>query len=324
MNKALRATGFAGLLSLSIMSSAAAQVVGLGTTQAGGNFQMGTAIAKVVSEKAGLQMRTQPMSGATQYVPIVSAGQLAFGISSASELSYIMQGKILNEGNPSPNVMMAARIAPFILGNVVVNNGPIKSFADFKGQPVPVGLGANPIGVVTFEGMLMTEGVKLSETKGVPFPSFPRVYEAFKQGQIATSFGVLGAGVVKEFNEVYKDQGGARFLSLKNTPEALATLHKYMPGSYLVPIRPEPRYTGIVEDPTYLLAYDYTLFVGKDVPADTVKKVLGAIYSSEADLLAQGALFEGFSPSKMGAEVGIPYHPAAIAFYKEKGVWPGK
>jgi TRAP transporter TAXI family solute receptor len=316
------AAGLAGVLGVFVALPAASQVVGIGTTQAGGNFQMGTAIAKVVSEKSGLQMRTQPMSGATQYVPIVSAGQLAFGISSASELSYIMQGKILNEGNPSPNVMMAARIAPFILGNVVVNNGPIKKFADMKGQPVPVGLGANPIGVVTFEGMLATEGVKLSETKGVPFPSFPRVYEAFKQGQIVTSFGVLGAGVVKEFNEVYKNEGGARFLSLKNSPESLEILHRYMPGSYLVPIRPDPRYTGIVEDPTYLLAYDYTLFVGKNVPAETVKKVLQAIYDSESDLLAQGALFEGFSKSKMSQEVGIPYHPGAEAFYKEKGVWP--
>jgi TRAP transporter TAXI family solute receptor len=324
MKYAVWAAGLAGVLGSLVALPAASQVVGIGTTQAGGNFQMGTAIAKVVSEKSGLQMRTQPMSGATQYVPMVSAGQMGFGISSASELSYIMQGKVLNEGNPSPNVMMAARIAPFILGNVVVNQGPIKSFADLKGQAVPVGLGANPIGIVTFEGMLATEGVKLSETKGIPFPSFPRVYDGFKQGQIVTSFGVLGAGVVKEFNEVHKDKGGARFLSLRNTPEALAILHKYMPGSYLVPIRPEPRYTGIVDDPTYLLAYDYTLFVGKDVPADTVKKVLQSIYDSEADLMAQGALFEGFSPSKMGADVGIPYHPAAIAFYKEKGVWPNR
>ena len=320
MKHAVRAAGLAGIMAALLAQPATAQVVGIGITQVGGNFQIGTTLAKVVSEKAGFQMRTQPMSGAPQYASMVNAGQLAFGIASASELSYIIAGKVLNEGNPSPNIMVAARIAPFVLGNVVKIDGPIKKYADFKGQPVPVGLGANPVGVIAFEGMLATEGVKLEETKGVPLPSFPRVYEAFKQGQTVTSFGVLGAGVVKEFNEVHR--GGVKFLSLDNSPKSLAIMQKYMPGSYIVPIRPNPRYTGIVDDPTYLLAYDYTLFVGKDVPAETVKKVLGAIYDSEADLKAQGALFEGFAPAKMGSDVGIPYHPAAVAFFKEKGVWP--
>ena len=40
-------------------TAAMAQVIGLGTTQVGATFQLATGVAKVVSDKGGVQMRTQ-------------------------------------------------------------------------------------------------------------------------------------------------------------------------------------------------------------------------------------------------------------------------
>jgi hypothetical protein len=60
----------------------AAQTLGIGSTKAGAVAQITATISKVVSEsEMGLQLRSQTMGGTQQYIPVVNAGEMAFGIS---------------------------------------------------------------------------------------------------------------------------------------------------------------------------------------------------------------------------------------------------
>lgn len=53
-----------------------------------------------------------------------------------------------------------------------------------------------------------------------------------------------------------------------------------------------------------------------------VKQVLEALWNGEADLLKAHPVMRGFTnASAVGNRPIIPYHPAAVAFYKSKGVW---
>lgn len=81
-----------------LSNPAVAQIVGLGTTQIGATSQFSIGIAKVVSDKSGLQTRTQPMAGAAQYAPLVNSGEIEFGISNIVELHYLIEGKVMIEG----------------------------------------------------------------------------------------------------------------------------------------------------------------------------------------------------------------------------------
>ena len=103
------------LLFVSLLSTplvAMAQVIALGTTQAGATFQLSTGIAKVVSDKSGMQMRTQPMAGAVQYAALVNRGDIEFGMSNVPELHYLSKGEVIAEGRPNPDLRMAARLVP--------------------------------------------------------------------------------------------------------------------------------------------------------------------------------------------------------------------
>ena len=70
----------AGGIAIAMASQASAQTVGIGSTKAGAVAQITATISKAVSEHGGgLQMRKQTMGGTQQYIPVVNAGELAFG-----------------------------------------------------------------------------------------------------------------------------------------------------------------------------------------------------------------------------------------------------
>ena len=304
------------LLALLFVSSAAnAQVVGLGTTQVGATNQLSTAIAKVVSDR-GLQMRTQPMAGAAQYAALVNNGDIEFGISNAAELHYLVKGEVIVE-KPNPNLRAVARLTPWYNGLVVKKDSSIKTLKDLKGQPLPAGFAGNPLGRVLVQGYLANAGLTPEETRAVPVPAFPRMFDAFKQQQTVTSIGTIGMSQLQEWTVAL---GGVRFLPFDDSPAAMAALSKYIPNAYVTELKPGPGRVGI-DVPTKMLVYDYVLWSNDKVKDDVVTKVIDALYTSVPELKATGPLWQEFDHALMARDsVGLGYHPAAAKYYQSKGL----
>jgi len=297
--------------------TAMAQVVGLGTTPVGATFQLATGVAKVVSDKGGLQMRTQPMAGAAQYAPLVNRGDIDFGISNVPELHYLVKGEVIVDNRPHPELRMVARLVPWYNGLVVKKDSPIRTLRDLKGQPVPAGFTGNPLGRVLITGYLANAGMSFEDTRQVPVPSFPRMFDAFKQQQTATSIATIGMAQLREWESTL---GGVRFLQFDPSPSAVAAVTRHVPHSYVVEVKPGPGKVG-VDTPTYMLVYDYALWANAKVPDDTVAKVALALHDHPADVKATSPLWAEFDPALLGRDVGIPYHPGAIKAYQQKGIW---
>jgi len=293
----------------------AAQVVALGTTQAGATFQLSTGIAKVVSDK-GLQMRTQPMAGAAQYAALVNRGDIEFGMSNVPELHYLVKGEVITEGKANPDLRMVARLVPWYNGLIVKKDSPIKSVKDLKGQPMPAGFAGNPLGRVLITGYLANAGMSYDDTRQVPVPAFPRMWDAFKQQQTAASIATIGMSQLQELSVALN---GVRFLSFDDSPAAVAAIGRHVPYSYVAEVKPGPGKIGI-DAPTKMLVYDYALWANAKVKNEVVSKVVETLYSNPADIKATSPLWTEFEPAQMGKDVGIPYHPAAAAFYKSKGI----
>jgi TRAP transporter TAXI family solute receptor len=305
-------TAFAALA-----APAAAQVVGMGTTQAGATAQLSTVIAKVVSDKGGLQVRPQPMAGVAQYAPLVNAGEI--DLANIVEARYLAQGREIVE-RPNPELRLVARLVPWYNGLVVKADSPIKTLKDLRGQPTPAGFSGNPLGRVLMDGYLANAGLKIGDTKQVLVPAFPRMFDMFKQGQLATAISTIGSPVLKEWEAAV---GPVRFLNFDDSAAAMAALHQFIPGAYVVEVRPAPGVLG-VPAPTKMLVYDYVIFAGAGVKDDVVAKVAAAMFDNPADMKAASPLFKEFEPQLMSKDLGVPYHPGAVKFYESKGIWPGR
>ena len=307
------------LTSLTLMvalgaSAVVAELAALGSTARGGTSQIGRTLAAAISEVGELQIRPQELANTADYIPLVNAGEIEFGIANVVQLTYAVNGTGMSEGRPNSNLKMVATLMPFRSAYIVRKDSDIKSVEDLKGRRVPV-FADKALGDYVTKGYFANANMSLDQVDGVAVPNFPRMWASFAEGSADVAIVVVGAANSREYDASF----GIRYLSFENTPEALARTRKFLPQMYLQEM-PAGSVPGI-DKPTNVNVFDYTLFAGKDVSDDMVYKSVKALWEKEADLLAAGPFWNGFIKEKMSTPLGLTYHPGAIKFYKEMGVW---
>ncbi|MEO1000647.1 MAG: TAXI family TRAP transporter solute-binding subunit, partial [Pseudomonadota bacterium] len=127
----------------------------------------------------------------------------------------------------------------------------------------------------------------------------------------------VGAANSREFDASF----GIRYISLDDDEAALERMREFLPQTYIMEMSADAGIPGI-DVATNVNVFDYTLFAGADVSDEMVYDVAKALWEKEGDLLAGGPFWLGFAKEDMGMDVGVDYHPGAIRFYQEMGVWP--
>ncbi|WP_165390248.1 TAXI family TRAP transporter solute-binding subunit [Thalassococcus sp. S3] len=305
----------AAVAGVAMTGSAVAEIAALGSTSRGGTSQIGRALAAAVSEASEVQLRPQELANTSDYMPLVNAGELEFGISNVVQLYYAVNGTGMSEGRPNPDLKMVATLMPFRTGYIVRKDSGIESLSDLKGKRAPV-FAEGALGDFVSKAYLATEGMTLDDVNGVQVPNFPRMWNSFSEGSTDVTIVVVGAANSREFDATM----GIKYLSFNDSPEALAAMQEYLPQSYLQTLDADSGIPGIM-GPTNIAVYDYTLFAAASTPDDMVYKVVEAIYNQQADLVANGPFWRGFTTDVMPKDVGVEYHPGAIQFYEEKGIW---
>ncbi|MDJ0629718.1 MAG: TAXI family TRAP transporter solute-binding subunit [Rhodobacter sp.] len=305
----------AALVLVAIAGSAAAQVAALGSTARGGTSQVGRTLAAAISEAAPFQMRPQELANTADYIPLVNAGEIEFGISNIVQLTYAVNGTGMSEGRPNPNLKMVARLMPFRNAYIVRRDSDIQSITDLKGKRVPV-FADRALGDYVTKGYLANAEMTLDDVEGVAVPNFPRMWASFQEGSTDVTIVVVGAGNSREFDATF----GIRYLSLDDSEVAIDRMRQFLPQTYSQTLGADANIPGIVTD-TNVNVFDYTLWANAEVSDDMVYQAVAALWEKESDLLAGGPFWRGFTKEQMGMDVGVEYHPGAIKFFREKGVW---
>ena len=262
-------------------SAVVAELAALGSTARGGTSQIGRTLAAAISEVGELQIRPQELANTADYIPLVNAGEIEFGIANVVQLTYAVNGTGMSEGRPNANLKMVATLMPFRSAYIVRKDSDIESVEDLKGRRVPV-FADKALGDYVTKGYFANANMSLDQVDGVAVPNFPRMWASFAEGSADVAIVVVGAANSREYDASF----GIRYLSFENTPEALARTRKFLPQMYLQEM-PAGSVPGI-DKPTNVNVFDYTLFAGKDVSDDMVYKSVKALWEKEADLLAAG------------------------------------
>lgn len=309
------ATLVGGLMVLTM--PAAAQVVGIGTTKGGANAAVGAAIAKVVSDSAGFQMRPQKMGGTQQYMAIVNAGDLEFGLSNVMQFGMAFDGSGMSEGTPHPDMRLVATLMQFRNGIIVGKNSGINSLADLKGKRVPDGYAGAPLFNVFKNTFLASAGLTMEDVTPVPIVGLRQSWAAFREGKVDMTIAAAGAGPVREMEAAIS--GGIKYIPLIDDEAARAAL----PRTRFAIINPAKPLVGVLE-PTLFNVYEYVLFANASVSDETVYNVVAAIIDGEDDLRATSPLWKSYKPANIATQFeGLEYHPGAVKYFKEKGLWKG-
>ncbi len=311
------AAALAALLSFTGLAQAAP--LGIGTSaQGAATYSMGSAIAKVASEKGDLQIRVQPQGGTGKVVPLVNSGRLDLGLANILEVTNAIKGRGPFKDKANPNIKVIGVMYPFRVGFFVRTDSPIKTVADIKGQRIGSDYSSQKIIGILTRSLLDNAGISMQEMKPVPVATIVQQADDFAAGKLDVGFFAVGAGKVAQVNAAV---GGIRFLSVNPSAEAMTRLKKTVPPAYAQLTNPSKGLPGVVS-PTELMAFDYLLYAGAHVPDDVIYNLTKTISANKAGLAASFGAFNSLDPKKMAKDIGLPHHPGAVRYYKEAGVWP--
>jgi len=299
------------IVALALAAPAAAQTVALGTTQGGATGQIGTAIANVVSSVGEVQVRPQVSANTSQYMPLVNAGRLEFGIANYPQTWYALDGSGMSD-QPNPDLRIVATLFPFQAGIVAAESQEIGAFSDIAGKKVPR-FPDGSLGDYIIRMALAAGGLTYADVSEVPIANFPRMYDAIKQGQTDISIATIGSQPTYDLEAAL---GDIQFIPFaEDSAEVIAEV---LPGTYLRDIEASEDLPGL-DAATRVFAYDYLLFAHKDVPDDIVTAVARAMFESEEAFKATSPLWAEYDPGQLGKDIGLEYHPAAASYYASVG-----
>ncbi len=306
-----------------VMTTAAhAQVRVIASNPQGSVFYSASvAIGKLLDEKLKMQVRVQPMGGSSTYIPLLNRGETDFGLTNVDDSMTAFKGTG-NFRQPNPDLRLIAAVFPLTLGVMVPNDSAIKTMADLKGKTMPWGYNAQTTGRALQQAVLANANLSMNDVKGVPTQSLFSGVDMLGEGKVDAATIAVGTAQGQRANVSLASHGGVRFLSVDTSPEALARQRKILPSRTIV-IQPAPYAVGII-GPTTIIAYTIFFSTGAKMPDDVVYNIAKTIHGGKDEMLKGHPVFRGFDPARMTEEIGVPYHPGAIKYYKEIGQWPPK
>src|SRR5678815_1836062 len=135
-------------------TAALGQAVGFATLPPGSlNHTTASAVSKVLSEKAGMNMLVQPTAGDNVIIPMVNRGESLMGIANAPETAMA-----IHEAKQA-NVRLLSVAHTLQTAFFVRKDSTLKTIADMKGKRVALGYSAMRTIDLLTRAMLATAGM---------------------------------------------------------------------------------------------------------------------------------------------------------------------
>jgi len=288
-------------------------------------YAVAAGLAKVISGAGPMQSSVQPYTGTSTFMPLLDSGELDFGVINAVEMNLGYQGpaKLKVGGkNPLPHVPNARLImrgSPLYIGLAVKKDSTVKSVHDIKGKRLTGEYPANLAIWYHLYAALANGGMTWDDVKVVPVPAVNEGIDALVQGRADVSVHAIGAAKIKEADAAV----GVRHIPIDCSAQGDARVRKAVPGYGTATLK-SGYSTGIIAD-TCVLAFDLYFLGHKGLSNDTVQAALRAVWDNTDKLPPLHAQFQEWTHDRAAsADVTIPYHPAAVQFYKEKNLWNAK
>jgi TRAP transporter TAXI family solute receptor len=311
------------VLGLATVAPAHAQkTASLGSNPPGTAFYaVASGLSKIVSDAGAVKLTVQPYSGSSTFLPMLESGELEFGVNNAVDMALALRGPSFKIGgrNPFPHTpggRLVINGSPFLVGLLVRKDSPIKSVYDVKGKRMTGEYPAHLAVWYNMFGHLASAGLGWNDVKVIPVPAVNEGVDALVQGRADVTEHAINSAKVREADAAV----GVRHVSIDCSPAGEKRLRAAVPGYYPRIVKAGTA-AGVVED-TCFIAYDLYLTAGKSVPDALVESTLKSIWDNIDKLPAMHPMFAEWTRERaVTTEMTIPYHPAAVRFYKERGAW---
>jgi TRAP transporter TAXI family solute receptor len=295
---------------------AGAQTYGLATMQPGTlAHTTGTAIAKVLKEKGGLNTLVQATAGESVLIPMVAKSEIDLGIANLAEVQ--SQVEVSGPGQ-QPDLRLIGVIHPLWASFFVRKDTTMKTNADMKGKRIALGYSAMRTVDMLVQAQLALGGLTAKDVTPVLVPNVIRGADDFISGGVDALYFAFGAPKVREADA---SVGGIRALDASTSPERLAESRKLFPYGYLTPIGPAPIFVGVTQ-PMNAYTMDYILFTNARAKDEVVYQMIDTLAKNKPELVAIAPHLQSFNSAMLYKKFAMPYHPGALKYFADQKMQP--
>lgn len=284
-------------------------------------YAIGTGLAKVAGDAGAVKLAVQPYSGTSTFLPLLESGELELGLNNAVDVGLAFRGPAftIGERNPFPHVpgiRLVMRVAPLMVAPVVRRDSPMKTVHDVKGKRVTGEYRANLAIWYNIFGELASAGLTWNDVRVVPVAALNDGIDALVQGRTDVTSYALNGAKVREADAAV----GVRHLSIDCSAEGERRLRATVPGYYPHRVK-KGEAVGVVDD-ICVVAYDFYVIAGKGASDAVIDGLLRATWERGDQLAQFHPLLRDWSRERMATpDATIPYHPAAVRFFRDRGAW---
>ena len=317
--------GMSGILILILLTvlggsapAAVPRTMSLATPVAGSLYNaIGTGLATVISRNLPTTVRVQTYAGPPAWLPSMESGDTELGVLTSADAVTSYKGIVIYK-KPFKNTRILVVGGSLKLGFYVTKNSQIQTVADLKGKKIPTDFPGAPSVRLSSTAGLATAGLTYSDIIKVPVSDLNAGAQAFLEGRTDAGWHTVGSPALEEANA--RIGGGIRFIPVVSTPEAAQRMGEIYPGSYPSVLKAGSA-TGVVKD-TIFLTNDIYMVAAKTLSDEAAYETVKVLWEKNQELgPVHPALREWTRDRMVSDKAFIPYHPGAIRFFKEKGLW---
>ena len=277
----------------------------------------GSGLAKVATKHSKHRVIVRAFGGPDAYIHALNKGEYDLTAVSSNTAWFNYHGQTKSGRSTRDLRIIRSGGGALRLGFVVYADSGINKVSDLKGRRVTSDFGGHAVINPIVTATLGLGGLTWKDVRPVPVAGALEAPRALGAGRVDATWASLGMPVVREIHAKKK----VRYLSLVNSPQTLAYLRKHVfPGLRLVTMPPIKR-LGL-SAPTTLITSDSYLMTHKNADPAMIKEVLAGLWEGTEELRKAHFSLRGFTHKSAASTLPmVPYHPAAIDFYKSKGVW---
>ena len=289
----------------------------MGTAPIGGTFPIvGDAIAQTLNNHKGdinWKVQAKGTKGSQANIRGLDSGTLELALSNSAISYFAVRGE--STWDKTYDIRAVVTMAPNVAMFVTKADSGIKSIADLKGKRVVIGpAGA---GFEMFVGPILEEhGVTFDDFTKLNSPMGPAV-DLLGDGDADAAFlgGAVPAAAISQAASSFD------IVFVPFDPDVRETLIEKYPFFNGVTV-PAETYPGQEEDYAGLNVGSMHVITSASVDEDLVYQVTKSIWENRADVAAKHGAGKAINPKNAARYTGTDFHPGAIKFYEESGIWP--
>ena len=316
----LRVAVFAALAVLAVAGGAIAaskQRLSIATGGTGGvYYPYGGGLARVLSQKVpGFQVTAEVTGGSVDNIKLVGAGDADIGMSTIDSAVDGVAGVGAYKDTGPQKIQAIAVLYDSFVHIVARADAKIGKVADMKGKRVSVGSAGSSTEAIA-DRLLEAGGLKPMTDVTRENLSVAESVSALKDGKIDALFWIGGLPTSAITDLVTTGNVKVVFVS---AADVLVKLSAKYPNLYRSFTLPKSVYAGVTNDVPGVGVANI-LFVSGDMKADLVDKILKGVFDNLAEVQKIHPEAKALTLNTAAAKTGIAFHPAALAFYKARGV----